>query len=179
MAKDKNGFTLVELLAVMIILGLLMVIAIPAYSAVYSSIKRNNLSGKISEINAAAMKYGQTVKDEIKEKGNKCLDLTVGDLVERGYILSEEDNEPAIMSPVTGKPLDGVIKICYCNKDFDIKSYYTVEFVDSAMYYPEDIVTIGNHIYKCMKKYPGDRSGIDASNEDGDKYFSEIKQDDC
>lgn len=39
----KNGFSLVELLAVLVILGLLLVLLVPGYLQVYSSIRRTTL----------------------------------------------------------------------------------------------------------------------------------------
>ena len=65
----RKGFTLVEVLAVLVILGLLLVITVPAYTSVYTGIKRQNLQSKITEVKTAAKKYGETIKDDIKNKG--------------------------------------------------------------------------------------------------------------
>ena len=47
--KNK-GFTLVELLAVLVIIAILLVIAIPSYINVFSDIKRDSFISKVSEL---------------------------------------------------------------------------------------------------------------------------------
>lgn len=181
----KNGFTLVELLAVMIIMGLLLVITVPAYTEVYSGIRRNNLTGKLNEIDSAAYKYGEKIKDEVKNAGSSCENITVATLIEKGYLMSDIESEPVILNPTTNEPLDGVIKICYCLNQYDIKTYYTKPFIINNIYYPGDFVTYndgnGEKIYECLRKYDKG-TGIHSTVIEHNKqynYFKEVTQDNC
>lgn len=56
----KNGFTLVELLAVIVLLGLLMAIAIPSALTMSSKVKAKAYNTKIDLIESAGKTYGQS-----------------------------------------------------------------------------------------------------------------------
>ncbi len=176
----KNGFTLVELLAVLIILGLLIVLTIPAFTTVYSGVRRENLNGKITEIRAAALKYGSKIKDEVKDANDSCIETNVSELIEKGYLISESQSSNAIYSPVDNTPLDEPILICYNIPKFDIEAYYVYTFDSNKYYYKNDMVKYHNpnnnkdEIYKCVVDYPA-KGGIYATNENSKKYFVLVK----
>lgn len=80
--KNRDGFTLVELLVVMAILGLLLVIAVPNIMKMSSRMKDRGLSSKINSIEEAAVVYTQNNSNKIKQKlgGNKkCNDANKGE----------------------------------------------------------------------------------------------------
>ena len=179
----KNGFTLVEMLAVLVILALLVALAIPSYLLILKDVKKDNYTSKIKEIETAANKIGENIKDEIKERGDACYRITVADLIEMGELISESQKDNVIYNPVDNTPLLGEVRICYDSNDFDIKSYYTIEFDKNTIYYKGDKVTIIDekneklYIYKCLHDYPGDKDGINATYTENNKtlpYFEEI-----
>ena len=61
----KRGFTLVELLIVIVVLGLIMGLAVPSILAVNNSIKENMLDKKIAIIEEAAILLGQDIKGSV------------------------------------------------------------------------------------------------------------------
>lgn len=70
MKKEKNGFTLVELLAVIVVLAILILVAMPAVLNAQENARRNAFTDEASEIiNIAEMAYsdlimaGQTTKE--------------------------------------------------------------------------------------------------------------------
>lgn len=176
----KNGFTLVEILAVLVILGVLVALTIPAYTSILTDVKRDNYNSKVTEMEIAANKYGEKIKDEVKDTGSICYRQEISSLVRRGYLLSESDYEDIILDPITNKAFPGVIKTCYCKKTYDIKSYYVEDFNPSIVYHEGDKVTVGNAIYVCKFDYPGNKSeGINATFHDEKKnktfaYFEEV-----
>jgi prepilin-type N-terminal cleavage/methylation domain-containing protein len=170
----KNGFTMVELLAVLILLGVLVIIAIPAYLSVYTSIRRENLNSKISNIETAALKYGSSIKDEIKDTDGKCISTSVSELIKNGYLISESDKENAIYNPTNDHALDGTIKVCYNMTTFDIEAYYLTDFNTSTYYYKGEYVLYNGKIYECVINYPG-KGGIYATNSSSKKYFELIE----
>ncbi len=179
---NKNGFTLVEVLAVLVVIGLLMALAIPAYANILAGVKRDTFNSKIIEIEAAANKLGDKTKDEVKNAGSACINTNVDSLIKKGYLLSESDSINVIYSPADNKPLTGVIKTCYCSNNFNIASYYTTTFDAYKVFHEGEKVTVGTKIYKCLHDYPGNNLGINATytTKVGGttktlRYFEEVK----
>ncbi|MCH5167605.1 MAG: hypothetical protein J1F35_06945 [Erysipelotrichales bacterium] len=173
----KNGFTLVEVLAILIVLGFLVALTIPAYLTVLKSVKRDNYQSKVREIEVAAKKYGESVKDDVKSVGNACYRITVERLIQLGELTSDDDKEDVIYNATDNTPLLGEIRVCYDEKNFDIEAYYTVEFDSSSLYHKGDKVTIGNTIYECLHDYTGEKSGgIEGSYKEDNKTLSYFKE---
>lgn len=145
----NKGFTLIELLTVIIIIGLLLVLAIPTYFSVFSSIKRNTLSSKITEIETVALEKASKTKDEIKKQ--KCINYTIEDLIKDGSISSDEKNRDVIINPTTNQALNGVVFVCYDKEKLDIVANYTIPYEKNHIYYKDEKVNVGNKIYKCLE----------------------------
>lgn len=63
----KHGFTLVELLVVIVILGLLMAIAVPSALSLAGKVKGKAYDTKIELIEKAAQTFGQTNKGYVRQ----------------------------------------------------------------------------------------------------------------
>lgn len=96
--KNKKGFTLVELLAVIAILGIIIVIAVPSVMGINNLIKKDMLEKKGEIIEEAAILLGQDMKGSIiasskKYKNNyPCKSVIVSYLVPN-YLDKDNDNE--------------------------------------------------------------------------------------
>ena len=145
----NKGFTLVELLAVIIILGLLLVIAIPSYISIYSGIKRDTLENKISEIESSALSYGSTIKDEVKN--SSCVTKSIEDLIKYGNLTSDKDSSDVIIDPTKNKPMTGNVLICYDKEKLDIVANYVVPYEQNKLYFKNEKVNIGNKVYRCIE----------------------------
>lgn len=108
MKKNNNGFTLVELIAVIVLIALLFVVAIPAAMKVGDNAKKKSFETKINLIKSAGELYGQrelkvlqtetnsfckiegdkitTSETQIDEAYYPCFKKTVGELLQKGMI---------------------------------------------------------------------------------------------
>ena len=117
--KKKKGFTLVELLAVIVILGLIAVIAIPNSMQVSDSVKKNLYCEKVDLLLSDAKRFGNDHLGVLRQAGNQnCyIPVTVEYLVNKGIIKKEQDHAPFITNPYDNSSMDGkTIGIYYNNK---------------------------------------------------------------
>jgi len=94
---NKKGFTLVELLVVIVILAIVIVIAVPSVQGVNNLIKDNMLEKKAEIIEEAAVMLGQDMKGSViaSEKTYKtypCKSVTISYLVPN-YLDKDNENE--------------------------------------------------------------------------------------
>lgn len=120
----NKGFTLVELIAVVTILGLLVIITTPAYDSISKNIKTRNYDSKKSTIKKQTLAYAERyLKDKIYTgipidgvyKTNYYC-FTVEYLIQNGIISSDDEEYEYIENNETGEK--------YENKDEYIKVYY-------------------------------------------------------
>lgn len=125
----KNGFTLVELLAVIVILAIIITIAVVSVTGTRNDSLQRVLDTKIEEIESGAVLYGQEnpsvltdsckvkVKEEEKEF-TKCKAMQVGYLLDNNYVESNEGsgNQKDLYNNVTNKSMrEDYVMIYYNN----------------------------------------------------------------
>ncbi len=122
---NKNGVTLVELLAVIAIIGILAIMVTPGFIALRNSVLQDSLENKISQIENAAKDYGYDHINDLKipesdyngEKtiSNSCELVMVKTLISGGYISEKNaynqkgedvEYENQIVNPVTGENMN-------------------------------------------------------------------------
>lgn len=166
----NKGFTLVELIAVIVILALLVIITTPAYDSISNSIRTRNYESKKSTIKSETLKYvekylkdkvydGDTTNSIIKlninnenkidESGaerktniSKALCFTPEYLIRSGIISSDDDKKEVIINDITNTSYSG-------KEDVDghdliyIKVYYNIESLklDSIIIDEKDSIT--------------------------------------
>ena len=130
--KNK-GFTLIEILAVVAIMGVLIIMIVPGIMAVRSNVLENALENRISMIENAAKDYAQEHINEVKStvtssydgtKGpnDNCIYRNVNFLINNGYISSsntyvveddstEQIRENQVINPVTGTSMNN-LRVC-------------------------------------------------------------------
>lgn len=111
---NKKGFTLVELLAVLVLISLLMGLAIPGINKISSNMKKKSYNQKVKLIESAAVLWGQDNKTRlqtesncIKDENNQflpCCRITVNNLLTENY-LDSDNNSGKVINPETNKDM--------------------------------------------------------------------------
>lgn len=139
---NKNGFTLVELLVVIALIGLLTVIAVPSALTISKKVKQSMMDSKIELIESGSIVWGQnnksdiytlpyasTVPDDAKcTKANtdsnvkSCVRKTINDMLNTEKAFKEDEMDEAgttklMINPTTDKSInDCYIEIYIKNK---------------------------------------------------------------
>ena len=74
--KVKRGFTLIEMLIVVGIIGILVALAVPALSTAMSDARQAKVSAYVSQINTALNRY--VIDQEVKNQKNEITSLEAG-----------------------------------------------------------------------------------------------------
>ena len=114
---NNKGFTLVELLASIIILSLILLIAVPSINGISRIVRLNSRNNLIKKIETSATNYAFDTKKTL---------VFVDELVQNGY-LEFEDN--TIIDPLNNTKLN-----CYLVKMKRVNNYYTAKFIDEKSY---------------------------------------------
>jgi len=95
----KNGFTLVELLACLVLLGMLMLLVFPTVLNSYNEAKEKAYEAQVAYVESAAKKFVQEHKHEISKLAtlNTPYTVTIAYLYDRNYL------ELPITNPLTNK----------------------------------------------------------------------------
>lgn len=89
---NRKGFTLVELLAVIVLMAILLTVAVPAITKVGKSLKTESFCSKIQIIEAAASEYANDYFTGKENSGSNKVGLdniSLMDLVNMGYLKSD------------------------------------------------------------------------------------------
>ncbi len=148
MNKKNKGFTLVELLAVIVILAIIMIIAVPAVLSVLNTAKKKTFSDfGLKIVNEATKKY--LADDLLGNVNNACiiydikndLDLSnTGDY--EGFILLKKIGDGKIEHYITFWDKDYLISAVKVDNDFGVDDL--IDYTDE-----DEVLTKGNLAYKA------------------------------
>ena len=114
---NNKGFTLVELLASVVILALILAIAIPGINNMSSQIRKKHLENTIKNIEIAASKYAFDTKEKL---------VFVDKLVTEGYMQSDDG---IVFDEVNNQKLN-----CYLVKMEKVSDHYNATFQNDKAY---------------------------------------------
>ncbi len=92
--KKNKGFTLVELLAVIVILAIVSLIAVPSVNGLLRKNRTNMFCKKVESIEAAAKYYAQDNLSDLATDSKMVIanKIPIRLLVEKGYLKKDSDN---------------------------------------------------------------------------------------
>ena len=192
---NKNGFTVIEFLAVMVVISFLLIIGIPSYVKVYTTLRRDTHNNKVKLLEVAGEKYATSLKDEVKNHQidtNTCLSVEISTLIQKGYIMSDDDYEDIIISPIDNKAFPGKVMMCYDFDEFEVLTYYVEDLAGKSIVYKGEKVLVNDMVYsvnydynpvvthnasvKCEKQLDAVASGtgINSKNCRGNSFFTRL-----
>lgn len=113
----KNGFTLVELLAIMVLLGVIIVVAVPSFVQSNKTAGDNKKRDLANIVNTACVSYVQLNPDNNAEIENVLntnggsVSIRISDLKEKGYLKNNLD----VSGDVIATNINGEITCNYSN----------------------------------------------------------------
>jgi prepilin-type N-terminal cleavage/methylation domain-containing protein len=117
----KNGFTLIELIAAILIMGLLVLMFVPAIIDIRDDYLEKTRISRYRIIRNAALDWANdnlvlipsyvpdTCSSETSCSGNcssACACILVGELINRGYLVGSDENKTVMTNPVTNESLN-------------------------------------------------------------------------
>ena len=124
--KNKNGFTLIEIIIVIAILTIIFILLLPAIKRVSSNSKITIGMSKQTAMETAADKYGNANINKFQGCNGLLswddMNCTIApkDLYELGYL----ENEDSLIDPVTNEEYNGRIIMCYDGDSIVIEPKY-------------------------------------------------------
>lgn len=114
----NKGFTLVELIAVVTILGLIVIITTPAYDSISKNIKTDYNKAKKTTIKKATQEFVEKYykNEAYNGENSKTLCFSVNYLIRNGIISSDDEKEEYIKNDITDEKYKGetpFVKIYY------------------------------------------------------------------
>ncbi len=129
----KKAFTLVELLAIIVILGVIAIVSIPAINDMLESQKEDEYDKFVKDLYLVAENY-VTIESSIKANLNKNdnIFINIGDLINEGYITHE------IVNPKTEEVIDSSDTIKVIKNDDNSLSFEYYDFDITTDAYPQN-----------------------------------------
>ena len=125
----KKGFTLVELLAIIVILAVIALIATPIVKDSIANSKNQALKETINSIERAAYNYGY--QNDIGYDTN-YKKLTLDELISKGFLKGD------IINPVTNEKMNG----CVLYRWNETNNQYEFKYEIECPKYPESLITV-------------------------------------
>lgn len=129
--KNKKGFTLVELLAVIVVLAIIILIAMPAVLSSMEKARKNSFAVEANEvIRAAQTAYADAVMNGKASGNNICIPYNY---LKNGFLEKHDDNYNGSVL-ITINPTSGQAsyKIYLSNSNYTVDSSKNTPDIDSS-----------------------------------------------
>lgn len=160
----KNGFTLVELLAVIVILGVLSMIVFPATTKIIKKAREDSYNVQVSDIITASKKWIMENSESIDNYETNNINLTLTTLKQEGYL-----KNTFVKNSKSKKYMAGCVVIKYENNAF--KYEYKNKDTNYSKLTNENIISIENEeMTGCNER----KGFIYTYSKDGNNYSKNI-----
>ena len=170
---NKKGFTLVEVVIVVVILGIIIGLAVPSYIAVSNNIKEKNYNQKMDNIKSKALEYAT-------DNNVESITIPVKALIEEGY-LAEENPDNGDNEKITN-PLGGYLD-CANIDIVRVDDSYEISFSDTSNCNTDNIVnnskiTIDVYEYRnnTLGKKLGSNGNVSWTNSDKVLLYANVSK---
>ena len=143
--NDRKGFSLIELLAVLVIIGLILVVVLPVVSRLIMANNERRYNNYVDAIRAGTVLYADTRKDDLggyKDVG--CVLVSLDELISTNYIKKYNDDKSTCTGDVRidndGGNLKVSINLTCVHNDTGNVTFELQEIENTAcvIYTPED-----------------------------------------
>ena len=119
MNKNKLGFTLAELLAVITILGVIALIVFPAVNKAIKNSKEKSYNQQVESILNSAENWTTENMSQLSDTSDNY--ITIGELQQSGYLEAKR-----VINPITDEEMNGCIVIKY---DKNYSQYVSISII--------------------------------------------------
>lgn len=124
---NKKGFTLLELMAVVILMLIIMTLAAPSLITISKDRKVQVYESKISKIESNAIVWGQ---ENFQLLSGDCTCIKVQTLLDSGHISADDNDKNVIYNPVTNEKMN--------NYNICVKYDFRTDRIYADMYKPDE-----------------------------------------
>ena len=135
MKKDKKGFTLIEIVAIIILLSIIALLTYPVINSLIGSSREDLYNKQIEELVRLSNVWIAGNAIDLIPKEGFTYDLTFEELATQGYIVEKD-----IINPKTGEVFPGCMKVTYNSVD----SNYNVSYDEACEAETGDVTPIIN-----------------------------------
>ncbi len=176
---DNKGFTLVELLAVITIISLITIVAVPSALTFQQNMNKKMFCSKVDSIETAAKLYGTDVYDSIDQKrfdgipslecptsisNQACVKINVEMLLKKSYLKKEANNVKGTDTNGDGKIDEFVYDEFYDPRDYrSMLADNIIVYVENKRVYSRFVYNSEEDLYLC--------NPADSTDPNKDLYF--------
>lgn len=154
--RNKSGFTLIEILAVIAVLAIIFAIAQPTYYMISTRVKQSSYENKVSYIETAASRYGADTSNTM---------VFVDTLIREGYLEADDENGN-LFDPRDNSLLNCFLVSIYYDTDQTYSSLSTEKaFLETENVCDFDRITVESGIIKLTAHEVTNETGTTWKNE--------------
>lgn len=139
----KNGFTLIEVITIIVILSIIMITTFPAVSGAINRSKERAYESQVKLIEDAASGYVSEHVNDLFTTGSDVVYISLADLKANKVVQNKK-----VIDPKTGNAMNGCVKVSK-----DTYGQYKVKYYEKRC---TEIGTLKNFLFGEFAYYKGD-----------------------
>jgi len=142
--RNNKGYSLIELLGALIIIGLILIIVLPAVARLLTSNDNKEYNNYLKIIEAGAKRYADEQEDDLGSgKDTGCMEVNIDDLINEGFIKKFEDKNITCTGKVRINNSKGKLNVstnltCVDNKGKETFKKENIDDTNCIAFVPRD-----------------------------------------